>query len=78
MNICAHVIEEQSPGPPQTKPSLPPLPKAPSLSPIKRKGKTGVKEEGKGATIAGGATEDKEKAAKAAQKGQQWKFLWAF
>jgi hypothetical protein len=39
MNIFTHVIEEIVPGPPQMKPTLPSLPNAPSLSPIKRKSK---------------------------------------
>ena len=42
--MCAHVIEDQSPGPPQTKSTLPSLPTAPSISPIKRKAK-GIKDE---------------------------------
>lgn len=37
LNICSHLIEGHSPGPPQSKPVLPSLPNAPSLSPIKRK-----------------------------------------
>ena len=45
LNICAHIIDEQTPGPPQTKTSLPSLPNAPSLSPIKRKAKA-IKDEG--------------------------------
>lgn len=39
LNIFSHVIEETVPGPPQIKPTLPSLPNAPSLSPIKRKSK---------------------------------------
>ena len=39
LSICTHVLEEQVPGPPASKPSLPSLPNAPSLSPIKRKAK---------------------------------------
>ncbi|XP_052100645.1 huntingtin-like [Mytilus californianus] len=39
LNIFTHVIEENVPGPPQMKPTLPSLPNAPSLSPIKRKSK---------------------------------------
>jgi huntingtin len=39
MNIFTHVIEEIVPGPPQMKTTLPSLPSAPSLSPIKRKSK---------------------------------------
>lgn len=38
------MIDEQTPGPPQIKASLPSLPNAPSLSPIKRKAKAGEKE----------------------------------
>ena len=44
LNVCAHVIDDQSPGPPQTKSTLPSLPNAPSMSPIKRKAK-GIKDE---------------------------------
>ena len=50
-------MEDQHPGPPQSKPTLPSLPNAPSLSPIKRKAK-GVKEEGTG-TQANPQTSDK-------------------
>ncbi|KAL4231691.1 hypothetical protein ACF0H5_009269 [Mactra antiquata] len=39
LNAFAHVIDEQQPGPPQMKTTLPSLPTAPSLSPIKRKTK---------------------------------------
>ncbi|WAR21216.1 HD-like protein [Mya arenaria] len=39
LNAFSHVIDEQSPGPPQMKTALPSLPNAPSLSPIKRKNK---------------------------------------
>ncbi|XP_061171379.1 huntingtin-like isoform X1 [Saccostrea echinata] len=39
LNCCVHVIDEQVPGPAPVKPSLPSLPNAPSLSPIKRKNK---------------------------------------
>ena len=38
LNICTHVIEDQSPSTPQSK-TLPSLPTAPSLSPIKSKAK---------------------------------------
>ncbi|ESO95031.1 hypothetical protein LOTGIDRAFT_160793 [Lottia gigantea] len=44
LNCFLHVFEEQIPGPPQVKPSLPSLPNAPSLSPVKRKVKGGDKE----------------------------------
>ncbi|XP_076466851.1 LOW QUALITY PROTEIN: huntingtin-like [Babylonia areolata] len=44
LNACTHVIEETVPGPPQVKPSLPSLPNAPSLSPVKRKVKGADKE----------------------------------
>ncbi|KAL8615828.1 hypothetical protein ACOMHN_048536 [Nucella lapillus] len=44
LNACTHVIEETVPGPPQVKPSLPSLPNAPSLSPVKRKVKGTDKE----------------------------------
>ncbi|XP_041368406.1 huntingtin-like isoform X2 [Gigantopelta aegis] len=40
LNACSHVIDDQVPGPPQVKPSLPSLPNAPSLSPVKRRAKT--------------------------------------
>ena len=39
LNICSHILADQNPGPPQSKPGLPSLPTAPSLSPIKRKAK---------------------------------------
>nr|XP_022340193.1 huntingtin-like isoform X2 [Crassostrea virginica] len=39
LNCCVHVIDEQVPGPAPIKPTLPSLPNAPSLSPIKRKNK---------------------------------------
>ena len=42
LNICAHVIDEATPGPPPTKPTLPSLPNPPSLSPIRRRGRTGI------------------------------------
>lgn len=45
LNVCAHVVDEVQPGPPHVKPSLPSLPNAPSLSPIKRKAKATGKEE---------------------------------
>uniref|UniRef100_UPI00358E7878 huntingtin isoform X3 n=1 Tax=Myxine glutinosa TaxID=7769 RepID=UPI00358E7878 len=38
LSICAHIIDDQTPGPP-LKPSLPTLPNAPSLSPMRKKGK---------------------------------------
>ncbi len=44
LNVCAHVIDDQSPGPTPTKSTLPSLPNAPSISPIKRKAK-GIKDE---------------------------------
>ncbi|KAK7109044.1 hypothetical protein V1264_013160 [Littorina saxatilis] len=44
LNACTHVIDETVPGPPQVKPSLPSLPNAPSLSPVKRKVKGTEKE----------------------------------
>ena len=44
LNVCAHVIDDQSLGLPQTKSTLPSLPNAPSISPIKRKAK-GIKDE---------------------------------
>ena len=40
LNACSHVIDDQIPGPPQVKPSLPSLPNAPSLSPVKRRAKS--------------------------------------
>ena len=39
LNVFSHVIDELVPGPPQIKTSLPSLPQAPSLSPMKRKAK---------------------------------------
>ncbi|XP_074640755.1 huntingtin-like [Tubulanus polymorphus] len=45
LNVCAHVVDEQSPGPPSSKPSLPSLPN-PTLSPIKIKPKS--KDDGSG------------------------------
>ena len=39
LNVFSHVIDELIPGPPQIKTSLPSLPQAPSLSPMKRKAK---------------------------------------
>ncbi|XP_013398873.1 huntingtin [Lingula anatina] len=39
LNIFTHIIDGQVPGPPQTRPTLPSLPNAPSLSPMKRKSK---------------------------------------
>ncbi|CAL1538264.1 unnamed protein product [Lymnaea stagnalis] len=37
LNACTHAIEETMPGPPQVKPSLPSLPNAATLSPVRRK-----------------------------------------
>ncbi|XP_005093645.2 huntingtin [Aplysia californica] len=37
LNACTHAIEETNPGPPQVKPSLPSLPNASTLSPVRRK-----------------------------------------
>ncbi|XP_055860312.1 huntingtin-like [Biomphalaria glabrata] len=37
LNACTHAIEETTPGPPQIKPSLPSLPNAATLSPVRRK-----------------------------------------
>ena len=42
LNICAHIIDEATPGPPPTKPTLPSLPNPPSLSPIRRRGRGGI------------------------------------
>lgn len=42
LNICAHIIEDQSPSVPQTKTALSSLPNAPILSPIKRKSKLDI------------------------------------
>ncbi|XP_064630020.1 huntingtin-like [Lineus longissimus] len=50
LNICSHVIDEQHPGPQPSKTSLPSLPNAPSLSPIK------IKTKGKEADGAGSQT----------------------
>ncbi|KAK3095770.1 hypothetical protein FSP39_018831 [Pinctada imbricata] len=56
LNCFTHVIDDQTPGPPQVKPSLPSLPNTPSLSPIKRKAK-GDKEGSGSGTM--GSTPDK-------------------
>ena len=58
LNACTHVIDETVPGPPQVKPSLPSLPNASSLSPVKRKVKGGDKEPSSPAT-AGQAADSK-------------------
>ena len=65
LNAFSHVIDEQSPGPPQMKTALPSLPTAPSLSPIKRK----TKGEKDGAASPGTPTQDGKSTPKAAQKG---------
>lgn len=39
MNIITHILEEQYPVPVSSRSSLPSLPNAPSLSPMKRKNK---------------------------------------
>ena len=44
LNICAHIIEDQNPGPALSKATLPFLPTASSLSPIKRKARA-IKDE---------------------------------
>ncbi|XP_077992227.1 huntingtin-like [Glandiceps talaboti] len=44
LNVCAHVIEGNQPGPPKIQPSLPSLPTGTSLSPIKKKTKGKEKE----------------------------------
>lgn len=66
LNVFAHVIDELVPGPPQIKASLPSLPQAPSLSPIKRKAK-GEKET---VSNAGTSSQDSKAAQKQSQKGQ--------
>ena len=46
LNICAHVLDDEIPAPPPaSRTSLPSLPNAPVLSPIKRKSKTAVKDD---------------------------------
>ncbi|XP_050396465.2 huntingtin [Patella vulgata] len=68
MSCYSHVFEEQSPGPPQVKPSLPSLPNAPSLSPVKRK----VKGDKEAASPAGNAAQaDSKTPQKTPQKDQK-------
>lgn len=67
LNAFAHVIDEQQPGPPQLKTTLPSLPTAPSLSPIKRKAK-GEKDTGSAASAQG---QDSKNAPKTAPKGEK-------
>ena len=66
LNVFAHVIDELVPGPPQVKTSLPSLPQAPSLSPIKRKAR-GEKESG---SNPGTPNQDSKTAQKQSQKGE--------
>jgi len=68
LNICAHIIDEVTPGPPPTKPTLPSLPNPPSLSPIRRRGRGGIT--GKEDTSSPQGTPAKEKASmRSASKG---------
>ncbi|XP_029645621.1 huntingtin isoform X2 [Octopus sinensis] len=69
LNACTHVIDDITPGPPQIKPSLPSLPTAPSLSPIKRKAK-GDKD-GSGPSVLLGSTIDSKASAKSTQKERE-------
>lgn len=57
LNACSHVIDETVPGPPVVKASLPSLPNAPSLSPVKRKVKGGDKEAA-APSVSGGQASD--------------------
>ena len=66
LNVFAHVIDEIVPGPPQMKTSLPSLPQAPSLSPIKRRAK-GEKDTGSNPGTPG---QDSKTTQKQSQKGQ--------
>ena len=61
------MIDDIVPGPPQIKPSLPSLPTAPSLSPIKRKAKG--EKDSTGQSVLG-TTIDAKATAKSIQKGQ--------
>ncbi|KAK3589444.1 hypothetical protein CHS0354_020780 [Potamilus streckersoni] len=69
LNVYTHVIEEQLPGPAHVKTSLPSLPNAPSLSPIKRKAR-GEKDASTGQTSATQQQESKNKE-KQAQKEKE-------
>ncbi|KAL3864910.1 hypothetical protein ACJMK2_006556 [Sinanodonta woodiana] len=69
LNVYTHVIEEQLPGPPHMKTSLPSLPNASSLSPIKRKAR-GEKDANTGQTSATQQQESKNKE-KQAQKEKE-------
>lgn len=68
LNSCTHVIDDIVPGPPQIKPSLPSLPTAPSLSPIKRKAKG--EKDSTGQSVLG-TTIDAKAAAKSIQKDRE-------
>ena len=68
LNVCAHVIDEQTPGPPPSKTSLPSLPNAPSLSPIKRKAK-GLKDDVTAQAMPSSGSESK-KESKSSSKGK--------
>lgn len=67
LNAFAHVIDEQTPCAPQLKASLPSLPNAPSLSPIKRKAR-GEKEPSQGTSS--GSTPDSKSSQKQSQRGE--------
>ncbi|KAL5022595.1 hypothetical protein ScPMuIL_001750 [Solemya velum] len=68
LNAFAHVIDEQIPSAPQLKASLPSLPNAPSLSPIKRKAR-GEKEPPQGTP--GSTTPDSKGSQKQSQKEKE-------
>lgn len=69
LNICAHVIDDQTLGPTQTKATLPSLPNAPSISPIKRKAK-GLKDE-VSEKINSPSDEKKKEKSKSSEKGKK-------
>ena len=76
LNVCSHVLEETTPGPPVTKPSLPSLPNAPSLSPIKRKAKAAAaaRDDNSSSAAAGNAQTggDTKHTSKSQQKGNTY------
>ena len=59
LNVCAHVIDEATPGPPPTKPTLPSLPNPPSLSPIRRRGKASITGKEDTSTVQGSTAKEK-------------------
>ena len=69
LNVCAHVIDDQSPVHPQTKSTLPSLPNAPSISPIKRKAK-GIKDD-VSEKISSPSDEKKKDKGKSSEKGRE-------